>query len=469
MRIKTVQQTPIKQDAPQPGLKPPRPFAQKSPSAQQGGAQIPSAVERAARYGHNFARGDVRATESAPAREGRNETGLPDKLKAGVERLSGLSLDDVHVRYNSPAPARYRAHAHTRGTEIHLGPGQERHLAHEAWHVVQQKQGRVQPTMQMTGGAPVNDDAGLEREADVMGAKASAHAVRIKDAPEGQPAPSFSSAAAGPAHPSQRSAPRLAGHDAPVQGKWIIRRGERVHVPDDYVLRPGESTSEGLRRRVLPSQPAAPAPAVRRQPGVSRLQRLDQVGSLSGNIGLAASAAEHIHANPISEAVAHVPILGAVSSANTAAKKRQQSEQAYQKGHLDEAARHGVGAVASGIKSASDAATVFTGGLSAPLTVPVSAVASVVNTVTSLPEHAQTASAIARDPLRVVSQGLAAASRVPAILSSMGSAVSESAPAPRRSDGEQRLQEEHEPLPKAKDSSSAKVLKWSKRVINKRD
>jgi hypothetical protein len=45
-------------------------------------------------------------------------------------------------------------------------------LPHEARHVVQQKQGRMQPTMQMMGKVNVNDDAGLEKEADVMGAKA---------------------------------------------------------------------------------------------------------------------------------------------------------------------------------------------------------------------------------------------------------------------------------------------------------
>jgi hypothetical protein len=61
--------------------------------------------------------------------------------------------------------------AYAQGAEIHLGPGQERHLPHEAWHVVQQKQGRVKPTLQ-TKGVPINDDSGLEREADVMGDKA---------------------------------------------------------------------------------------------------------------------------------------------------------------------------------------------------------------------------------------------------------------------------------------------------------
>lgn len=100
-----------------------------------------------------------------------NRTGLPDGLKSGMERLSGLSLDDVRVHYNSARPARFQALAYTQGTDIHIGPGQEKHLAHEAWHVIQQKQGRVRPNMEMHGMA-VNDDAGLEHEADVMGRRA---------------------------------------------------------------------------------------------------------------------------------------------------------------------------------------------------------------------------------------------------------------------------------------------------------
>ena len=55
------------------------------------------------------------------------------------------------------------------GAVIHLAPGQEKHVPYEAWHVVQQAQGRVKPTMQMKAGVPVNDDAGLEHEADAMG------------------------------------------------------------------------------------------------------------------------------------------------------------------------------------------------------------------------------------------------------------------------------------------------------------
>ena len=78
-----------------------------------------------------------------------NNTGLPDNLKAGVEKLSGFSMGDVKVYYNSNKPAQLKAFAYAQGTNIHVGQGQERHLPHEAWHVVQQKQGRVQPTLQL--------------------------------------------------------------------------------------------------------------------------------------------------------------------------------------------------------------------------------------------------------------------------------------------------------------------------------
>ena len=105
-----------------------------------------------------------------------NKTGLPDKLKTGVENLSGYSMDNVRVHYNSAKPAQLQALAYTQGTDIHVAPGQEKHLPHEAWHVVQQMQGRVQPTMQLQG-INVNDNQGLEKEADVMGLK-SKHTVK---------------------------------------------------------------------------------------------------------------------------------------------------------------------------------------------------------------------------------------------------------------------------------------------------
>lgn len=106
-----------------------------------------------------------------PLQKKVNNTGLPDHLKSGIENLSGLSMDDVKVNYNSDKPGQLSAHAYAMGTAIHIAPGQEKYLPHEAWHVVQQKQGRVQPTTQMKGFA-INGDKGLEAEADIMGAKA---------------------------------------------------------------------------------------------------------------------------------------------------------------------------------------------------------------------------------------------------------------------------------------------------------
>ena len=106
--------------------------------------------------------------ERSPGEGRDNTTGLPFDLKTGVESLSGVSMDDVRVHHHSAKPAQLQAKAYTQGSDIHVGPGQERHLPHEAWHVVQQKQGRVEPTIQAKGIA-INDDAGLEQEADVMG------------------------------------------------------------------------------------------------------------------------------------------------------------------------------------------------------------------------------------------------------------------------------------------------------------
>jgi len=116
---------------------------------------------------------------SGPVQQ-NNRTGLPDHLKSGIESLSGYSMDDVKVHYNSDQPAQLKAHAFAQGSDIHLSTGQEKHLPHEAWHVVQQKQKRVQPTTQLKGKANLNDDHELEKEADMMGFKADNTPVQAK-------------------------------------------------------------------------------------------------------------------------------------------------------------------------------------------------------------------------------------------------------------------------------------------------
>lgn len=111
------------------------------------------------------------SASGAPVQKKANNTGLPDTLKTGVENLSGISMDDVKVHYNSPQPAQLQAHAYAQGSDIHIAPGQEKHLPHEAWHVVQQKQNRVKADTQLKG-IEVNTDSALEKEADTKGAQA---------------------------------------------------------------------------------------------------------------------------------------------------------------------------------------------------------------------------------------------------------------------------------------------------------
>ena len=122
----------------------------------------------------------IRAPGPRPVGLAPSRTGLPDRLKVGVEAMSGLSMDDVRVHRNSAAPAQLQAHAYAKGTDIHLAPGQERHLPHEAWHVVQQKQGRVRETVR-TNGIGINDHPALEAEADAMGALALRHTPIAQD------------------------------------------------------------------------------------------------------------------------------------------------------------------------------------------------------------------------------------------------------------------------------------------------
>jgi len=98
---------------------------------------------------------------------------LPDNLKNGIEALSGLSMDEVKVHYNSEKPAQLNARAYAKGTDIHLIADQEKHLPHETWHVVQHKQGRVKPTVKLNSNVIINNDPSLEKEADNMGSKAT--------------------------------------------------------------------------------------------------------------------------------------------------------------------------------------------------------------------------------------------------------------------------------------------------------
>ncbi|MBN2238788.1 MAG: DUF4157 domain-containing protein [Dehalococcoidales bacterium] len=105
-----------------------------------------------------------------------NNTGLPDDVKTRMESGFGTDFSNVRVHANSSKATGIGALAYTRGHDIHVAPGQfspatpqgQQLLGHELAHVVQQREGRVQPTTEVAG-IPVNDSPNLEKEADSMG------------------------------------------------------------------------------------------------------------------------------------------------------------------------------------------------------------------------------------------------------------------------------------------------------------
>lgn len=170
------------------------------------------------------------------AREAATD-GLPDKLRSGIELLSGMDMSGVRVHRNSSRPAQLQALAYAQGRDIHLGPGQERHLPHEAWHVVQQAQGRVRPDMQMKSGLAVNADPLLEREADVMGAKA----LMLGDAGDTD-TPALKPTAASHGEVAQR----LVGFE--FETNWDVRKPQGVAWNSDTAL------VRGLRWQISPDE-----------------------------------------------------------------------------------------------------------------------------------------------------------------------------------------------------------------------
>ncbi|MCD8184817.1 MAG: DUF4157 domain-containing protein [Bacteroides sp.] len=109
-----------------------------------------------------------------------NQTGIPDNVRQRMEDSFGTDFSSVRVHPESSKAPEVGALAYTQGTDIHFAPGQfkpdtstgQQLLGHELAHVIQQAEGRVQPTTEI-GGMAVNDNEGLEHEADVLGAKAA--------------------------------------------------------------------------------------------------------------------------------------------------------------------------------------------------------------------------------------------------------------------------------------------------------
>lgn len=106
---------------------------------------------------------------------------LPPAVRAQMENSFSHDFSGVRIHQGGEA-AQVGALAYTRGSDIHFQPGLydpssrggQELLGHELTHVVQQSAGRVAVPQQKTeGSAPINADAGLEAEADAMGARAA--------------------------------------------------------------------------------------------------------------------------------------------------------------------------------------------------------------------------------------------------------------------------------------------------------
>lgn len=108
------------------------------------------------------------------------KAGVGDFVMEKMEQSFGADFSDVKINTNSSSASDLGALAYTQGNQIDFAPGQynpssqagQELLGHELTHVVQQREGRVKANGSIKGQA-LNDDAGLEKEADDLGKKAA--------------------------------------------------------------------------------------------------------------------------------------------------------------------------------------------------------------------------------------------------------------------------------------------------------
>ncbi len=105
-----------------------------------------------------------------------------------MENSFDQDFSKVDIHPNSDAASNLKAQAFTQGNEIHFASGKydpnsksgQELIGHELTHVVQQKEGKVEPNTSSMG-LPVNDNPHLEQEADLLGAKAAAYSTENEE------------------------------------------------------------------------------------------------------------------------------------------------------------------------------------------------------------------------------------------------------------------------------------------------
>ena len=156
--------------------------SEKPESIMQRAIKLPYSLSPADVLGlqHGLGNRAVSQLMSASLQPRTNQTGIPDHTLSQMESSLNADFSNVRLHTNSPKASDINALAYTQGEDIHFAPGQysstssqsQQILGHELAHVVQQRQGRVRPTMQLRG-MQVNDDSSLEREADILGQRAA--------------------------------------------------------------------------------------------------------------------------------------------------------------------------------------------------------------------------------------------------------------------------------------------------------
>ena len=122
----------------------------------------------------------AQVAQSGP--ETHSSTKMPENVQAKMESSLGADFSNVNIHKDSSKASDVGALAYAQGSDVHFAPGQfkpESHagqelLGHELTHIVQQREGRVSTNIQKKG-MNINNDPGLENEADQLGKKAANH------------------------------------------------------------------------------------------------------------------------------------------------------------------------------------------------------------------------------------------------------------------------------------------------------
>jgi len=151
---------------------------QKSKSKEEKGTQ--SVIQQ--KNGKSFVKPKgAQDSFTPPKSSGKQNNSLPTKLQSNMESSLGHDFSNVGIHTNSQEAVQMNARAFTQSEQVHFAPGEfnpssiegQNLIGHEFTHIAQQRAGVVKPTKILQKGVAINDNKGLESEADNFGRKAA--------------------------------------------------------------------------------------------------------------------------------------------------------------------------------------------------------------------------------------------------------------------------------------------------------